>query len=195
MILVLAASGKARAGKDTLVNPYMAARGFKRMSYADELKSRVRRDFKLTMEHTDGKLKEEKLAQLNGHSTRELLIDYGTSLFRKFKPDYWVDCLVEKIRVLPDGSRIAITDARFPNEIDILRRIPNVQVIAARLERHPSRDAMVDEATKNSVSETALDGYTLWDLILPARQNETPQDLEKFADRIMDYVNKITTQR
>jgi hypothetical protein len=192
MILVMILSGKARAGKDTLFT-YLALRGFKRMAFADELKAENRKLFKLTVEHTDGKLKDQPCDKLGGHTPRELLIDFG-NMVRKFVPTYWVDVVFNKLKALNPGARIAITDARYPNEIDILKRLPDAMVMTVRIERHSSRDSMVDENTKQSVSETALDSYKDWDFVLPAAENETPQDLEKFADRIMSHVEKVTSR-
>lgn len=183
--MIIGLSGKARAGKDTLF-AYLSYRGFVKASYAEDLKKRVRRDFQLTMEHTDGKLKEAPSDRLGGHSPRELMIDYG-NMFRKFNPNYWVDSLMNGLKGQPKDVKVVITDVRYPNEAEAIKASGGILI---RLERHTSRDAMVDEKTKLSISETALDEYKRWDIILPGEKNETPQDLEKFSDEVMDYVQK-----
>jgi hypothetical protein len=183
LIQVIGVSGKARAGKDTLFS--IAARnGYTWLSFAEELKTRVRRDFPfLTKEHTDGALKEVPLPELSGYSTRDLLIDYGTGLFRKYDNDYWVKAFVAKLKALPADAKVMVTDVRFPNEAEALKSVGGLLL---RLERHPDRDSMVSEKTKLSVSETALDDYKGFDYVLPGEHNRVPGDLERFWLCVMD---------
>ncbi len=183
--MIIGLSGKARAGKDTLF-AYLSYRGFVRASYAEELKKRVRRDFQLTMEHTDGKLKEVPSDRLGGFSPRELMIDYG-NMFRKYNSNYWVDSLMASLKTQPPEAKVVITDVRYPNEAAAIKAAKGILI---RIERHSSRDAMINEKTKLSISETALDQYVGWDIVLQGEKNETPQDLEKFADEVMGYVQK-----
>lgn len=174
---IIGISGKARAGKDSLFA--IAERdGFVRLSFAEELKSRIRRDFPfLTVEHTDGSLKEVPMAELNGHTPRELMIDYGTHLFRKYDNDYWVKAMVARLRALPTDAKVMITDVRFPNEAAAVHGAGGKLI---RLERHSSRDAMVSEATKQSISETALDSFAFFDFTLKGEDNHNLGDLEAF---------------
>ncbi len=180
--LVIGVSGKARAGKDTFFATY-ASRGFQKASFAAELKRRVRRDFGLTEEHTDGALKEVKMDRLNGHSPREVMIAYG-NMFREFNPSYWCDTLFNHITANP--GKYIITDVRYENEAECIKSLGGVLL---RLERHPSRDGLIDAATKNSISETALDNYVGWDLKLVGEYNRDLEDLENFASVVDQYLN------
>jgi hypothetical protein len=173
-INVFGVSGKARAGKDTL---FAVAQedGFEKLSFAGELKRRARFDFDLTDEHTDGKLKEIVTDSLNGHSPREFLIDLG-NLYRKYCPTFWVDIVLKTIITNPD-KKYMITDVRYPNEADALREVGGMIL---RLERHPDRDSMVDEKTKLSISETALDNYQNFNFVLKGEDNRVPEDLRNF---------------
>jgi hypothetical protein len=174
-------SWKARAGKDSFFAAY-AVRGFQKASFAAELKRRVRQDFNLTEAHTDGDLKEQKLDSLNGHSPRELMIAYG-NLFRQFNPNYWCETLLDSLDQWP--GKYIITDVRYENEAECIKQRGGILL---RLERHPSRDHMVDEKTKQSVSETALDNYKGFDLTLAAHGNKDLSDLEEFADVVARYI-------
>ncbi len=176
--MIIGVSGKARSGKDTLFS-IAQKDGFVRLSFAEELKRRAREDFGLTSEHTDGSLKETPLEKLQGHSTREFLIELG-NLYRKYRPSFWVDIILDKIRANPTVNYM-ITDVRYPNEADAL---DSVDGIIVRLERHPDRDGLVDEKTKQSISETALDSYTGFKYVVPGDQNRVTQDLEFFWDII-----------
>ena len=175
---VIGVSGKARAGKDTLFS-IAEADGFEKLSFAAELKRRAQVDLGLTPVHTDGALKETILESLNHNSPRSFLIELG-NLYRKYRPSFWVDIVLAKIKENPEKDYM-ITDVRYPNEAEALK---SVGALIVRLERHPSRDSMVDEKTKQSISETALDGYKGFDAILPGELNKVPQDLKNFWEGI-----------
>ena len=177
MANIIGISGKARAGKDTLF-AIAEKDGYVRLSFAEELKSRVRRDFPfLTLDHTDGALKEVPLEMLNGHTPRELMIDYGTHLFRKYDTDYWVKATVARLNALPSDAKVMFTDVRFVNEADAIKAAGGKLI---RLERHPDRDSMVSNLTKMSTSETALDDYNGFDYVLRGELNRVRADLETF---------------
>lgn len=185
MALVIGISGKARAGKDTLF-AFAAKEGFIRLSFADDLKARARRDFGLTVEHTDGHLKEIPCDKLGGFSPRDFLIDLG-NLYRKYRPTFWVDVVAETIKQNPDKNYV-ITDVRYPNEAAAIKSVGGLMV---RIERHPDRDAMVPNHIKKSISETAMDDYGDFNFLLPGEQNRVPADLEKFWSEITrDAVKK-----
>lgn len=182
MSTIIGISGKARAGKDTAFI-YFSYRQFVRMSFADPLKELCRKMFKLSTEQTDGKLKEIVDPRYN-MTPRAILIKVGNDM-RAIMPDVWVQLLIEKIKQLPSNSRIIITDVRYRNEAEALKSIGGY---IARLERHPSRDNMVSEETKASLSETDLDNYPAFNFVLPAMSNETPQDLEKWVTTVLEQI-------
>ena len=79
---------------------------------------------------------------------REFMQHFGTNICRKVKDDCWLKACMNA--VVADGAALAIiTDARFPNEIDIAKEY-GAKTIRFNREEFP------DE--KHS-SETALDGY------------------------------------
>lgn len=177
--MLIGISGKARAGKDTLYEIYGKPRGYEQASFACALKYRIRDSFELSLEHTDGVLKEVNTAKLNFHTPRELMIDYG-NLIRKYNPDFWCQ---ELFRYIDErkAHNFMITDVRYPNEA---RFIKDRGGLLIRLERHEDRDGLVAESTKMSISETALDDYKEWDLVLPASENKIPEDLMFFGSKI-----------
>lgn len=170
--MLIGVSGKARSGKDLLLS-FAAKEGWKKASFAYRLKEIVRDHFKLTEAHTDGWLKDTACSALNDHTPRELLIDLG-NLYRKYHENYWVEAALKSFDI---GDNFMFTDVRYPNEANEIR---NHGGILIRLERHPSRSRLVSEETKQSVSETALDGYKKFDFVLDAKDNETPEQLAQF---------------
>lgn len=97
----------------------------------------------------------------------------GTDIRRTQHPDYWVERAVDAaVATLAEGTSVFLTDCRFPNEVEAARRLglytvrlevaPEIQ--AARLR---NRDGLsLDPKATTHPSETALDGYTGFDLVV-----------------------------
>jgi hypothetical protein len=191
-MVIVGISGKKGVGKD-LLGSYLAPYGFMRTPFAETLKSRVRRDFNLTLDHTDGALKEKPTAYVNDWSPvngkptdywtpRQIMIAYG-QFFRQFDPNYWINKTFEAIASSTEwlrADKFVITDVRFKNESNYIKERGGFLV---RLERHPElniyKDACMD------VSETDLDDYDGFDMRLTADHNVTKKDLEQFAADIV----------
>jgi len=78
-------------------------------------------------------------------TAREVMEYVGTGIFRKMKKDVWVSAVIKKIEI--DSPKLAIiTDCRFPDEIDSIKK-NNGKVI--RLTR--------DKYSSKHESETVLD--------------------------------------
>lgn len=192
--MIIAISGKARAGKDLLAT-IAAEHGFEKLAFADPLKERVRKDFGLSLAQTDGALKEsvtgyqkppyglDDIGYIHYWTPRQIMIEYG-QFFRQFDKDFWVKELLIKINPAKD---YIITDCRFPNEVLALR---NIGATLVRLERHPDRDYMVSEETKSNTSETALDRFIEWDFHLESWANKTPEDLKAFFALVLDQIKR-----
>ena len=82
---------------------------------------------------------------------RKILQFIGTEFCRTLIPTYHLDCLMQKIEKEPDGFFI-ITDARFPNEGDLIA--DKLGGMVARLER-PSPEA-AQNIDRAHPSETAM---------------------------------------
>ena len=67
---------------------------------------------------------------------RYALTHVGTELFRAhFHPDIWISHMQRRIEQLPGGSRVVLVDGRFPNELDLARRLGGLVVGIQRGER------------------------------------------------------------
>jgi hypothetical protein len=187
MAHVIGISGKRGVGKSLLCNPYLKMRGFEVLAFADPLKEDVRKFYRLTKDHTDGKLKESPCQRLGGRTPREAMIAEG-KLRREFSESglFWVNKLYdEKIKTLPEDSLVAISDVRFKNEAEFIRRHGGAII---RLER--SAELNIYKTVIDDPSETELDDYR-FDKVLPADKNITPQDLERFADEVEKWVRSV----
>ena len=112
----LSLSGRMRSGKDTLAAYLIANYGYRKMSFAGPLKIEVA---KAVGVHP-GALDNEPLRS----QIRQVLQVYGTQFRRAQDPDYWVKQARSEVsakQFLHPERPIVFTDARFPNELDMLK--------------------------------------------------------------------------
>lgn len=108
---------------------------------------------------------------------------YGTEVRRTADPNYWVEKARTSARkALARGSACVFTDARFPNEVTGLKQ---EGAFTIRLEVSPEvqkerllgRDGHIPtQYTLGHSSETALDGFTGFDVIVDT-SHRTPEEI------------------
>ena len=115
----LALCGRMRAGKDSIATYLIKDFGYKKLSFAHELKEEVSRAADCTVEE----MEHEPLRS----QIRPVLQAWGTEFRRSQNVDYWVKKLEERIvderQIAGDGlvAPSVVTDVRFPNEIQMLQ--------------------------------------------------------------------------
>lgn len=131
---LLAISGWIGCGKDTVAEYLIKNNGFNRESMARSLKDAASAIFNWDREMLEGATPESRewrekadpwWSEKLGYSIspRLALQNIGTELFREeFHPDIWLLSLETRIIHDTDDS-IVITDCRFPNEINMIRRL------------------------------------------------------------------------
>jgi hypothetical protein len=86
----------------------------------------------------------------NRLSSRDIMQFIGTDVFRKLKPDIWVDATISKIS--RDKPKLAIiTDCRFPNEVESIKEAGGKVI---RLTRAPFDS---DHVSENILNEENYD--------------------------------------
>jgi hypothetical protein len=203
-MLLVGISGKRGVGKDLLASYLNKKHGFINLPFAGELKEAVRQDFDLTLAHTDGELKESStkylkritpdlagaLTVFEAWTPRQIMIEYG-QFFRQFDSLWWVKKVFQKIDSLnsyketanyPGELKVSISDVRFKNEADYIKQQGGIIVRLNRL-----KELNIYKGQLNDVSETDMDDYKGFDLELSEMKNMIPQQLEEFADVIMNY--------
>lgn len=201
--LVVFMSGKMRSGKNELTSIIMdTLRTTHSVSYdffANDLKHRAKVDFdKLAkavnsiiemLPDDDSKAIIRKHLYTEGFHwfeekntlTRLLLQIYGTEIFRdRVSNTYWTDLLVSKLHDCQDDI-VFITDGRFPNEITCLEN-KEWKILKVRVNRPIERDAMVEDHP----SETMLDDYTDWDIVI-----ENDSTIEAFREKAIAVTKTI----
>lgn len=132
--MIISTTGLIGSGKDTVADFLTTQYGFKRLSFAASLKDAIAVIFGWDREMLEGRTKaaREMREQVDQWwadrldmpllSPRWVLQNFGTDVCRKyFHDDIWLAALENKLRKNTDN--IVITDARFPNELKMIKEL------------------------------------------------------------------------
>ena len=166
---VLGIVGFAGSGKDTIADYLTNFHGFRRDSFASNLKDAAAAVFGWDRDLLEGRTKQsrewreqvdvwwsERLT-MPGLTPRLVLQQWGTNCCREhYHDDLWIASLENKLRKSQDD--IVISDVRFPNEVKMIKSLGG-QVI--RVRRGPEPDWYATALRANLGSE--IDGQRLKD--------------------------------
>jgi hypothetical protein len=161
--LILAFGHKRRRGKDTAsfyAKEYLeyVSRACVHEFFAKPLKEGLGR---LVLGLTEAQLYGSQKHEVDPFwdaTPRHLLQQLGTEVMRQsFRDDIWCKALERKV-LATTGVHFVISDMRFPNEAETIRRLGGKLI-------RVDRDIPSDEADFH-LSETALDDWTDWDAVL-----------------------------
>ena len=152
---IIAFTGRKGHGKDSAAAPVLEIRNpktqkfvWKEVNFADRVKEVCALVFDLDIEELyDPVVKEMKLSKYPFETPRSILQRVGTELFRSEWPDVWTHAWD---REASKHSHVVVTDLRFQNEYDVIRRLWGTIV---RIERPGMDDS--DEHQ----SETEMAGF------------------------------------
>lgn len=122
---IVAITGRAGHGKDSLYRLVLAPRGYYRVALADPVKALYLQ--RLAAEDASPLAAAERYYHAFGATktpeARRALQQIGTEQVREgLDPFYWVWLALQEIkRLVQSGEKVAITDCRFPNEAAALR--------------------------------------------------------------------------
>lgn len=142
----IAVIGALRSGKDSVATSLVANHGYTKMALADPLKDEV----VTALNAVEGGWDRERLER-EKTSLRSLLQVWGTEFRRNLDPGYWTNKLEARISEhhARDLDRIIVTDARFTNELDMLRRhqftIVRLEMDEKTLRDHLHRVALMSD--------------------------------------------------
>lgn len=168
--LIVGLIGKKRSGKDTFAAPLVEQRGFRRLSFADNLRQAalgldplIRFEADETYLYAGNPLEAlagrglERLSsvvdRLGWEAAKEIrevrrtLQRFGTDAIREIDSGFWVRGVTSKMQ--GPGSYV-VTDVRFPNEAEAIHALGGTIVRVVR-------PGLVSDDSHSS--ETALDGY------------------------------------
>lgn len=131
---IIALCGLIGSGKDTCAD-ILEKYGYKRVSFASVLKDVVHSMFGWDREMLEGRdpelrkqreVKDEYWSKVFGRdmTPRLMLQLMGTQVMRQhLHPDIWLKIVEKKIMDNVYGNKVVITDARFPNECQMVRNL------------------------------------------------------------------------
>lgn len=178
--MIIGISGKRGVGKTAAARWLERTHGFKRLSFADQLKTQAKMIFPFTDQHVNGSLKEEPFFK-SGESPRDFMIKYG-QFVRYFDTNYWLDATIREISKYP---KVVIDDVRYKNEADKLKSI-GARIV--RISRYKKYNPYKEEL--NDSSETELDTYDKFDAEINEIENLTLTSLHNKLDILMDNFNE-----
>lgn len=179
--MIIALSGKRGTGKTASARWLERTYGFKRLSFADQLKNQAKAIFPFTDQHVNGSLKEEPFFR-SGESPRDFMIKYG-QFVRYFDNNYWLDSTIKEVGKYPN---VVIDDVRYTNEANKLKSM-GAKVV--RINRYKKYNPYKEEL--NDASETELDNFANFDAFINEIENLTLTSLHNKLDSLMDKFNEI----
>jgi hypothetical protein len=147
-------TGPAGAGKDSVADHLCAHYGFVRAAFADPIRNMLAQLLEdVGVDHavmTEQHLKEAPIPVLFDKSARNLMQTLGTEWGRTcIGPDVWVRVLETSTGLMagvPVHDRIVVTDVRFANEAEMIKRYGGEMLAVRRCERHLLPASHISEA-------------------------------------------------
>jgi hypothetical protein len=130
-VILIALTGAARAGKDSVADRLVERHGFTKISFAAPLKQALRATDPILGFHPYRKGELVRLSEALANESedvikqtfpeyRRLLEKLGTEGIRALDDSFWVNAAVSQIEY---PERYVFPDARFQNEVDAVRQI------------------------------------------------------------------------
>jgi len=171
-MLLIGLAGAKRVGKDVVASMLCEKHGFTQYAFASPLKTLCQDLFGLTDQQVHGSLKEVRDRRY--HMTpRQILQQVGTDCIRTISPTHWLDAF-EKQLVAESRSKVVVSDVRFQNEVDLIRRLGGRVFLITR---------ECCEVCDRHVSEQQV--YGLKGVTGTIRNAGTVQDLKDQAERAL----------
>jgi len=190
--MLIAITGKAGAGKDTVGDYLVREHAFKKIALADPIKRLVKDVFVLD-DHTvyDRTAREKPLKQWKGWSVRKLLQFIGTELFRhNIDDETWVKSLWFRI-VKDKKSNYVVADLRFPNELAFFKKNAKKNFVCFKVVR-PGFDGNV--GLKGHASE-AHDLKGDYEIVNDGSKDELYDKVRKILDSKVNGSSRYRVKR
>lgn len=198
--------GYKNSGKDTIAQHLVNEYGYIQLSYASKLKDIISILFGWSREMLEGNTPDSRLWRetvdpwwseklgVSSFTPRKAMVLVATNALRDhFHEDIWVLAL-ERELIKHQNSNIVISDCRFPNEIDVIKKA-NGKMIRVDRQNRPVWEDIGKQAAQGNVSKFAeiQNDYDIhpsefmWLATTPdacVRNTGTIEDLRHVVDRL-----------
>lgn len=165
--------GAIGAGKSTAASIFTAGNQFKRISFADPLKSMLN-GLGLSYEDLYGTEKETPSLLLSGKTPRFAMQTLGTEWGRDIiSQELWVNAWLHRVSCNVEAGTV-VDDMRFANEYSAVRSLGGIVVKIVRQDKD-SNNARTDDA---HASEAAFENFN-YDYIITNRMDRSFEPLVK----------------
>lgn len=184
--LIIALSGAAGCGKDTIANRLMETGAWGRYAFASPLKNGVAAMFNIPMDDIENPIIKNSPNYKFGRSIRYILQTIGTEYGRNLiADDVWIQLAKENIEhQLKYVNNIVITDCRFENEADMVHAMGGYVVRIVR-DANPHTANIASNAISNHASES---GFPLEKCDHFIYNNRSLQEFEEDAVKVITQI-------
>ena len=142
--------GYSGAGKDTVGNVLVSKHGFRRFAFADGLKQMIAHEYGCSLATLHSPTGKQEICGETGESWREIMIRVALEAKHTDADVFAGLCMTEMRMAKPD--RAVITDWRFPNEYDVLKRaFPGARLVTVEVRRH--NESPVDDESEHALAD------------------------------------------
>ena len=183
--MLIGLTGYAQSGKDTLAQELVDNYGFTRVAFADKIRELaydtnpiVKPGLKLqdAVEEMGWEKAKTRIPEV-----RSILQNLGVGGRKIFGEYFWIEQALRNIpSKYPHGARIVVTDVRFINEADWIKKYENSHIWRVK---RPNVGAV-----NSHVSESEMDGYKADQIF---NNTGTVEDLKRLVKIRMGLVNDL----
>ena len=185
--MLIGLTGYAQSGKDTLAQELVENYGFTRVAFADKIRELLYELNPETMSECGSLRLRTAVDDLGWEQAkkipevRRLLQDIGLGARKIFGEYFWIEQALKNIpSKYPHGARIVVTDVRFINEADWIKKYENSHIWRVK---RPNVGAV-----NSHVSESEMDGYKADQIF---NNTGTVEDLKRLVKIRMGLVNDL----
>ena len=169
---------KMQHGKDTVADYLVNNHDFVKVRFADKLKDIVAEIYGWDRDLLDDADFKNTYDPYWDTTPRKALQTTGQAMRDNVRSDIWVKALMRSVDQM-DDDRVVIPDMRYINEAEAIKRAGGV---AIHVDRGEYRAQVDDMSVHEHESETQLDGYDGFDLII--HNNRGLAELYDVSDRL-----------
>lgn len=171
--------GLKQSGKDTFADYLVREHHFKKLAFAEPVKSICRVMFLLTEAQLNDPHQKEMVDPRWGLSPRQMMQKVGTDMVREmWDDDFWVKNMDMRHRQIVED--VVVSDVRFPNEAQWIRDRGGLLVRIADGREHSS-DTHSSETSQASIQEDV-------------RVLNEKDGLEKFHEKVEGWIQNVLRQ-